>query len=56
MGFGTTDYGGAYSKQLKSAGIYVLPNAECEDTFDDLTDDDMCTTTYQQDRNDTCQV
>lgn len=56
MGFGTTDYGGAYSKQLKAASATVFPNVECKGTFDELTDNDMCTTTFQKDRNDTCQV
>lgn len=56
MGFGTTDYGAGYSKQMKAAYAYVMPNSQCASTFSDLSNQDLCTTTYGQDRNDTCQV
>lgn len=60
MGFGTTDYGGTYPKQLKTASSYAYPNDKCYSTYNDpnthLTNADMCTTNYGIDRNDTCQV
>lgn len=55
MGFGTIDYGGAFSKVLKQAYATVMPNAQCKDSFDELTNNDLCTSTYGKDRNDTCQ-
>lgn len=55
MGFGTTDYGGAYSRALKSAYAQVMPNSQCRQTYKDLSNFEMCTTTYGHDRNDTCQ-
>lgn len=55
MGFGTIDYGGAFSKVLKQAYSTVMPNAQCKASYDELTNNDLCATTYQKDRNDTCQ-
>lgn len=55
MGFGTIDFGGAFSKLLKQAYSTVVSNTNCRKSYDELTSNDMCTSTYPKDRNDTCQ-
>lgn len=55
MGMGSVDFGGPFSNALKQASVTVMPNAQCIETFPELTKNDMCTTPYQKDRSDGCQ-
>lgn len=56
MGYGTTDFGGAYSNVLKSAVVNVISNGQCQNTYgNEVTAQDSCTLSTTS-RNDSCQV
>lgn len=54
LGYGSTEFGGAYSNDLRAASVKGISNNQCANIYgSSITVNDMCT--YSK-GNDTCQV